>query len=91
MFQTFFSQIVKQQLEISASGTMPRTPASARRVQLASSLSSVSVSCNTLPRETTKGVQATPEQSAVMKLIKLGQVEQVLNFCFSFEERRIWT
>ncbi len=68
---------MKQQLEILASGTMPRTPASARRVQLASSSSSVSVTTGNLPKELSKGVTATPEQSAVMKLIKLGQVEQV--------------
>ena len=33
MFHTFFSQIVKQQVELDRSGSLPRTPASARRVQ----------------------------------------------------------
>ena len=32
MFHTFFSQIVKQQNELDRSGTLPRTPASARKV-----------------------------------------------------------
>ena len=37
MFHTFFSQIVKQQLELDRAGSLPRTPASARRVQPLSS------------------------------------------------------
>ena len=32
MFHTFFSQIVKQQNEMDRAGTLPRTPASARKV-----------------------------------------------------------
>ena len=32
MFHTFFSQIVKQQVELDRAGSLPRTPASARRV-----------------------------------------------------------
>jgi DnaJ family protein C protein 27 len=36
MFHTFFSQIVKQQIELDRAGSLPRTPASARRVQLIS-------------------------------------------------------
>ena len=32
MFHTFFSQIVKQQVELDRVGSLPRTPASAKRV-----------------------------------------------------------
>ena len=43
LFQTFFSQIVKQQVENAPGGTMPRTPATARRVQLAQCSSNANV------------------------------------------------
>lgn len=33
MFHTFFSQIVKQQVELDRSGSLPKTPATARRIQ----------------------------------------------------------
>lgn len=33
MFHTFFSQIVKQQNQLDRAGSLPKTPASARRIQ----------------------------------------------------------
>ena len=80
--QTFFSQIVKQQLENSPSGAMPRTPATARRVQLAQCPSNANV---TTPLMTSLSSSdplhpsvPSPEQSAVMKLLKSGNLDQVV-------------
>jgi hypothetical protein len=76
-FQTFFSQIVKQQLENSATGTMPRTPATARRVQLAQCPSNANVASPMTSSVSKDPTMPSPEQSAVMKLLKSGNVDQV--------------
>ena len=79
MFHTFFSQIVKQQNELDRAGTLPRTPASARKVSSLSgsgSLNRRSVhlanSDTELFSETTRP-QPSPEQQAVMARLGRGQ------------------
>ena len=79
MFHTFFSQIVKQQNELDRSGTLPRTPASARKVSSLSgsgSLNRRSIHVTNpdteLFSETTRP-QPSPEQQAVMSRLGRGQ------------------
>ena len=80
MFHTFFSQIVKQQNELDRAGTLPRTPASARKVSSLSgsgslnrrSIHAASLEPPELFSETTRP-QPSPDQQAVMARLGRGQ------------------
>lgn len=62
MFHTFFSQIVR----LVDTGAAPKTPTSARRVQLSPSMAD-------MKRSASVGPPASPEQQAVMKRLRAGR------------------
>ena len=76
MFHTFFSQIVKKQVELDRAGSLPRTPASARRVTPlpsgSSSLNRRSLHATSPPPEK-KAENPSAEQQAVMTRLGKGQ------------------
>ena len=75
MFHTFFSQIVKQQAELDKSGSLPRTPASARRIQPVSgsgSLNRRSQAMSPPPEIIIETNQQNPSQEQQAVISRLG-------------------